>query len=1168
MKNLFLYVFLLISATVTAQTVGTGGTRPDNPGIIEKGRVSVSTSTGKSLWTRLKRTNNLGYVNGVFTWIETDGIDSLSKSANLDTRYLQTSSASTTYVPFTGGTLLGPLTLANSVRVGGTGSIDNNTYLGKNTLISRTSGTNNTAIGQAVLSSVTSGSNNTVVGNNSGASISTGQYNTIIGAGLTSGLTVGSYNTIIGAGALPGITSGMSNTLILADGQGNRRLNIFSDGNAMIGTNSYYGETRLGVFGGVNGANVDIRGNSGAFVDQSTLEVEGNDYDTNTRSAFLQYRGSTYTGTSNGFPNNNLARLVMNGDNNLIMTGLAKPLVLGTNFTSRMVIDTVGNVGIGTALPTQRLTVLQSTGSSVPSIGSAGGHLLLTNGSYGLMQGVNTAGNSWLQAARTDGIATNYNILLNPNGGNVGIGTAAPLTRLDITNGSGQYDTNLTLRNSTHATSRRAGILLGNTGASFQLGSDLSGNGTNDFFIFDNINFLTRFIINNAGNAGIGTAAPTAKLTIANVPASTNSLDIVANATTSQSYGARIYAGTNSSDYALRLINSTGSKELFYVRGDGNVGVGTNAPLSTLHAVSQATAPKEVATFETVGAAGKPYVNFRAESANMGYLGWGAANNKMFLMNYNNESIEIGTNSVSRVAVTGTGAVGVGTTNPLSNLHLNSTTADVYSRFTGSSSTNGGLMIGVGTVNQSVFLNRENTDMEFYTNNTLKAIVKAGGNFGVGTLTPNKKAELANAGEVSLRLNNTGANTWDLTNEATQGAFQLIRGGSNVYFHIGNTGNVGVGTTSPLYRLQVNDVTGGNVGVNSNGSLHINYQAEAVPRITIDRDAVGGGNAGIIFKTGGTGTNAGNGSGIGSPASQKLALYTSNGTNLTERMLIDGNGNVGVGTAAPTSLFHTATQLQQNTLTVESNNANPALAGLMKISQNNRTGLNYRGELQLSLLSHNGTTYYDNEVMTAKHDGKIGFGTTTPLYNLHVNSKNGSNSEIRLTSETPGSANVMFWNAQTESYIGNFSNHDFYIRTNNINRAVFTANGNFGIGTNTPNAQLQLTNTTVNRKIVLYEGTNNDHQFYGFGVNAGVLRYQVNGTQDAHVFYAGTGSTTSQEAFRITGDQTVTYVPLTTTQINALVKAKGKVAYNSDTDKMVYCTGTSGVWKYFDGSNM
>jgi hypothetical protein len=51
--------------------------------------------------------------------------------------------------------------------------------------------------------------------------------------------------------------------------------------------------------------------------------------------------------------------------------------------------------------------------------------------------------------------------------------------------------------------------------------------------------------------------------------------------------------------------------------------------------------------------------------------------------------------------------------------------------------------------------------------------------------------------------------------------------------------------------------------------------------------------------------------------------------------------------------------------------------------------------------------------------------------------------------------------------------------------------GYVGIGTSDPHAELQLSNLYVNRKIVLFDNSNNDNQFYGFGISALALRYQV-----------------------------------------------------------------------------
>jgi Chaperone of endosialidase len=89
---------------------------------------------------------------------------------------------------------------------------------------------------------------------------------------------------------------------------------------------------------------------------------------------------------------------------------------------------------------------------------------------------------------------------------------------------------------------------------------------------------------------------------------------------------------------------------------------------------------------------------------------------------------------------------------------------------------------------------------------------------------------------------------------------------------------------------------------------------------------------------------------------------------------------------------------------------------------------------------------------------------------------------------------------------------------NRRNALTVLRNGNIGIGTVNPNAPLQFSNDFTNRKIVLWEAANNDHQFYGFGKQFGILRYQINTTNDNHIFYAGTSAAASNELFRIQGN--------------------------------------------------
>ncbi len=68
--------------------------------------------------------------------------------------------------------------------------------------------------------------------------VSTGQtsYNIYIGYAAGSGITTGSNNVVIGY--VTGLSSSLANNVIIADGAGNRRINVDASGRVGIGTNT------------------------------------------------------------------------------------------------------------------------------------------------------------------------------------------------------------------------------------------------------------------------------------------------------------------------------------------------------------------------------------------------------------------------------------------------------------------------------------------------------------------------------------------------------------------------------------------------------------------------------------------------------------------------------------------------------------------------------------------------------------------------------------------------------------------------------------------------------------------------------------------------------------------------------------------------------------------
>jgi len=97
----------------------------------------------------------------------------------------------------------------------------------------------------------------------------------------------------------------------------------------------------------------------------------------------------------------------------------------------------LANVGIGTSSPRTQVSIVNASVDTIPSPGAAGGKFSILNetaGNYGMLFGVLAAGTGFIQQQRVDGTNSTYNLLLNPNGGNVGINhnSITPAAALDV----------------------------------------------------------------------------------------------------------------------------------------------------------------------------------------------------------------------------------------------------------------------------------------------------------------------------------------------------------------------------------------------------------------------------------------------------------------------------------------------------------------------------------------------------------------------------------------------------------------------------------------------------------------------------------------------------------------------------------------------------------------
>jgi hypothetical protein len=235
-------------------------------------------------------------------------------------------------------TLLGSGTLQNGTTAGG------NTAIGYNALNTATSGSENIAVGQNSLRLLTTGYWNVAVGRQAGNDVTTGYQNVFIGDNTGRGITTGNSNTIIGAG-ITGLSSSLSNTIILADGQGNQRLYINSNGEAMIGSTTDQGDFKLQVTGQQVIQGVLTAGSPGSLANVGVLEIKSSNQ--NALSAYGIKLNNTATG---------VAFITITADNSgtygvpsqSLVYNSAHHLFYNTSGTRNVSLLSNGNVLIGT----------------------------------------------------------------------------------------------------------------------------------------------------------------------------------------------------------------------------------------------------------------------------------------------------------------------------------------------------------------------------------------------------------------------------------------------------------------------------------------------------------------------------------------------------------------------------------------------------------------------------------------------------------------------------------------------------------------------------------------------------------------------------------------------------------------------------------------------------
>jgi hypothetical protein len=776
-----------------------------------------------------------------------------------------------------------------------------------------------------------------------------------------------------------------------------------------------------------------------------------------------------------------------------------------TDSAEVMRITSDGKVGIGTDSPAAGLQVSKG-GTTIPTAGSNTAAAVFGNSTsddnYGVAIGANSSGVGYISSQRTDGTATTYNLAIQPNGGKVGIGTDSPDTKLELYGSQANGDSNpfMALKISfLHNNGNEYVTEYGNN--QFKFGSNHS------YYVYQNTskilqlqsgtfqvftNNTEKLRVNSSGNVGIGTTSPVSSLEISKQLSAVSAIDYLLTVSSrddgnsiNQAGGegvgikfriagndsstpgnslvgasiAAIRKASSDSDSSTNLAffttqNDENLDESMRITSDGKVGIGTTSPSFKFDVVGDGI--RNIRS--TAGWAG--WFQNNASSSGV-IITAGVDSGDAPLLVRKQDTTEIFSIRGNGTSYFQNGNVGIGLTSPSQKLEIDGNILlqnNDEIRFRNSAGTertaieldpSNNFNIGTSAGGNLRFINGSS-----YTE---RMRITSAGNVGIGTTSPYTNFEVVGKGSfgvagssnlgveissvsaiptaqvkgyIASATSGAGGGNGDLliasrTNASTN--IRFFAGSTSERMRIDSSGNVGIGTTSPSKKLHV--ATTGSVDV-------AKFETTGNTSILIERTA--------SLQPGAAKLTVANNGQLKIASDNLIKFATSGHSGGTERMRINNDGKVGIGTTSP---GHKLTVLGGNIQT---------------------DGIVYANTIR------------DNtggDVVIQDNSGNVGIGTTSPNTTLEVgdcdSSDNIADGNIAVKTNTNNTAIVIQEASGAEQWgLGVNADGDLIFTDSGTERIrIDDGTGNVGIGTTSPAVKLHTFQPNENWIYVETSGT-------------------------------------------------------------------------------------------------